>query len=310
MKKLLVLLCAALIAVTGPIRTLAESLPLHIEDAQWQPLADRIDRTLQSNLESGMRAAGWTRLLERRELAVALVDLSSPARPRFARINGSTMMYAASLPKIAILLAAEDALQRGQLQLDAQLDQDLHDMIRSSSNSAATRTIDRLGGLDAVNAVLTDPRFGLYDRRNGGGLWVGKRYAKSGRRVPDPVHGISHGATATQVARFYYRLATGRLINPQASAHMLAYMAEPAIAHKFVNTLQQEAPAADLYRKSGTWKNWHADSVLVWGPEWRRYILVGLVEHEDGERILRELVEVAETALRQRATGRLLQLAQ
>ena len=33
-----------------------------------------------------------------------------------------------------------------------------------------------------------------------------------------------------------------------------------------------------IFCPSGTWKNWHADSVPVWGPVWRRYILVGLVE--------------------------------
>ena len=170
-------------------------------------------------------------------------------------------------------------------------------MIRSSSNKAAARVSDRLGGLDRVNAILKDSRFKFYDENMGGGLWVGKRYAKKGRRRPDPMNGISHGATATQVARFYYRMATGRLISPRASRRMLEYLVDPGVHHKFVNTLELEAPEATLYRKSGTWRHWHADSVLVWGGNWRRYILVGMVEDPNGEAILRGLVRVAEQAL-------------
>jgi beta-lactamase class A len=109
--------------------------------------------------------------------------------------------------------------------------------------------------------------------------------------------GISHAATVTQICRFYYQLATGQLINDQASADMLEMLSDPAINHKFVKSLGERAPDAMLCRKSGTWKHWHADSVLVWGPEWRRYILVALAESPTGEQILRQLVDVAERAL-------------
>jgi beta-lactamase class A len=52
------------------------------------------------------------------------------------------------------------------------------------------------------------PRYRLYDPRHYGGLWVGKDYAKSGLWRRDPLHNLSHGATAMQVARFYYLLKT------------------------------------------------------------------------------------------------------
>jgi beta-lactamase class A len=273
-------------------------LPLQVPEQQWQPLLDRVDPRLQRQLERGLRTqAGWSTLVKRRKFSVALVDLSQPERPRFAQVNGNIMMYAASLPKIAILLAAVDALESGRLQLDAELDKDLRDMIRTSSNSAATRTIDRLGGLERVNEVMVARRFEFYDPHLGGGLWVGRRYEKTSRRLPDPVYGISHGATATQVARFFYRLATGHLINTRASQRMLDYLVDPGLSHKFVKPLRQQAPQARLYRKSGTWLDWHSDAVLVWGPVWRRYILVGMVEDPDGEAILQSLVAVAEGAL-------------
>ncbi len=71
---------------------------------------------------------------------------------------------------------------------------------------------------------------------------------------------------------------------------MLAYLGDPMLHHKFVNTLDQVAPRAQVFRKSGSWRNYHSDSALVWGPTWRRYILVALVEDEDGEKIMRELI--------------------
>jgi beta-lactamase class A len=169
-------------------------------------------------------------------------------------------------------------------------------MISRSDNQAASRLIDRIG-FKKIESVLTAPQYELYDFQRGGGLWVGKRYARAGKRYPDPLMGISHGATVTQVCRFYYLLATGKLVNPERCEQMLEMLKDPEIHHKFVNSLDRVAPDATVYRKSGTWKNWHADSVLVWGPIWRRYIAVGLVEDPAGEQILRDLIPALEKIL-------------
>ena len=77
---------------------------------------------------------------------------------------------------------------------------------------------------------------------------------------------------------------------------MLDIMANPELHHKFVNTLEQIAPQAQLFRKSGSWQNFHSDSILVWGAD-RRYILVALTEDPDGEKIMRELVLAVEEVL-------------
>jgi len=298
---LLALACCSLLlfpARVFPYVARAPELPAAVPEARWLPLLAHVDKQLQQRLEQGLNARpGWRKLIAGRKLAVGLVDLSDPTAPRYAQVNGEVEMYAASLPKIAILLAAFDYFEKGLLERTPEVERDLTAMIRVSDNAAATRMIDRLGGLMRVNAVLRDPRYRFYDDEDGG-LWVGKRYAKRGPRLPDPKNGISHAATVSQVCRFYYQLATGRLIGPEASRDMLEMLSEPGIEHKFVKSLRQRAPAAALYRKSGTWKRWHADSVLVWGPGWRRYILVAMVENSQGERILRDLVGLAEKALK------------
>jgi beta-lactamase class A len=202
-------------------------------------------------------------------------------------------MYAASLPKIAILLAAYVSFEDGSLQETDEIMQDLQDMIQVSSNSAATRMIDRIG-MNKIQSVLRDPQYGFYDEKRGGGLWVGKRYAGSGPRSGDPMFNISHGATATQVCRFFYLLATHRLINEHRSDQMLADLVDPHLHHKFVSQLDELAPKATLFRKSGTWRQWHSDAIMVQGKQWRNYILVGLIESENGEQILRTVLPAVE----------------
>ena len=264
----------------------------------WVPLYDRVDNAMQETLEQRLNEnTTWRRLIERKRLAVAVVDLGDEnAEPKFARVNGNQMMYAASLPKIAILLAAYVAFEDGTLAETDALHDDLRNMIRVSSNASATRMMDTVG-MQNIQRVMRDPAYGFYDEERGGGLWVGKRYASEGPRRGDPLFGISHGATATQVARFYYQLAEGHLISPERSAQMLEDLVDPGLHHKFVAAIEEREPLARIFRKSGTWRNFHSDSVLVRGPNWRDYILVALVESPDGETILRELVPVVEGIL-------------
>ncbi len=273
-------------------------LPALVPDSLWTPLREQVDDALQARLDLILRRNPRQKaLIASGKMAVGLVDMTHPEAPRFARVNGEVMMYAASLPKIAILLAAVKAFEDGSLPESQANLRDLQLMIRKSSNSAATRMLQLAGGMTAVEAILRDPAYELYDPSEGGGLWVGRPYAKGGESHRDPMKGLSHAASVTQVCRFYYLMATGRLVSPERSLQMLKMMSDPGIHHKFVHTLEDVAPQATLYRKSGTWRQWHADSVLVWDEQWRRYILVGLIEDASGGMILQNLVLQAEEAL-------------
>jgi len=276
---------------------LSDSLPFALPDTAFKPLRNLVHIELQNNLITTLSAnRKWKSLIDQKKMAVGLVDLRDIHAIKFARINGNEMMYAASLPKIAILLAAMDAFEKGELKETEEIRRDLRLMISNSDNQASTRMIDRLG-YKKIESVMTDPAHSFYDEDYGGGLWVGKRYASSGPRYPDPIKGLSHAATASQVSRYYYLLASGRLVTPERSRQMLDIMEDPELNHKFVSTLNTIAPNARLFRKSGTWKNYHSDSILVWGNPNRRYILVALVEDPDGERIIRQLVEPVERVM-------------
>lgn len=282
MKYITLLLCALFTNIT-----LAQDLPIDIETVD--PLETHTSPILQELLNQEInKNPKWKKMVKHNNMAIGIVDMSDINNIEYAGINDEFMMYAASLPKIAILLAAMDAIENGELEDTKEVRKDMRLMISKSNNAASTRMIDRVG-YDKIEQVLRKDQLKLYDEEVGGGLWVGKRYAAGGKRNPEPMKGLSHAATARQVCSFYYQLAMGNLVSTERSEEMLDIMKDPALHHKFVNTLDKIAPKADLYRKSGSWKNWHSDSVLVWGPK-RKYILVALIDDASGEQIVRDLV--------------------
>lgn len=246
------------------------------------------DSTLQQGLERSLNSLGLARAARAGSLCIALVDITHPNAPRLASVNGNEMMYAASLPKIALLLGAFEKSARGKLKLDQETLEKLTAMIRLSSNGAATEILNRVGNPYLV-ALLQSPRYRLYDRAQNGGLWVGKEYGKGAAWKRDPLHNLSHGATAFQVARFYYLLETGQLVSPEASKVMKTIMGEPKVHHKFVKGLDESRPGSTLYRKSGTWRQYHSDSAIV-ERDGRRYIAVALADNPEGGEWLSRLI--------------------
>ncbi|MEB8329533.1 serine hydrolase [Flavobacteriaceae bacterium KMM 6897] len=297
MKTSLKFLWIVCLCVTGVYAQ--NDLPLQVDNSTIKPLQSLFSSRLQSNLEKQLMAnPQWKKLIEQKKMAVGIVDLNDPNNAKFARVNGNYMMYAASLPKIAILLSAMDAIDKGELRETAEVKKDMRLMISKSDNQASTRMIDRLG-YEKIEAVMTDPKYEFYDQQHGGGLWVGKRYGGGGDTNREPLKNLSHAATVTQVCRYYYLLANGQLVNEKRSKQMLNIMENPELHHKFVNTLDKIAPTARLFRKSGSWRTYHSDSILVWGNEPnRRYILVALIDDAGGEQIIRDLVKPVERALR------------
>ncbi len=271
-------------------------LPIELNRA-IKPIKEIEDAKLQVALEKEIyKNKTWSRLIRSNQMSVAIVDLNDSTSFKYAGINDNFMMYAASLPKIAILLAVMDAIDKGELEYTTELKNDLRLMISKSNNRASTRNIDRVG-YKKIEEVLRAPKHKLYDEEVGGGLWVGKRYASAGKRYPDPIKGLSHAATTRQVCSFYYQLALGNLISTERSKEMLEIMKTPELHHKFVNTLDRIAPKADVYRKSGSWRNYHSDSALVWGPN-RKYIIVALIHDTYGEQTIRDLVIPLEKVLK------------
>ena len=217
------------------------------------------------------------------DTSVGVLDLKTD---RAGVVRDRKLEYAASVAKIGILLAYFEMNRPAATNLDVQTKHDLGLMIKASSNEMATKFSEPLG-LAQIQIVLNS--YGLYDERDGGGIWMGKHYGKTGERVGDPVGDNSHAARVKELLIFYWKLDRGLLVSPQASKTMREIFASPEIPHddiKFVKGLAGRN--LTILRKWGSWENWLHDSAIIEGPN-RKYILVALTHHPRGDDYLEEL---------------------
>jgi beta-lactamase class A len=137
--------------------------------------------------------------VDSRKFAVSLVDVTDAANPRYAGINDTEMMYAASLPKIAILLAGFEQVRAGTLAYTPQVREMFTRIARVSSNVDASRAVQMIG-FDSIAQTLTSAKYRLYDPIMNGGLWVGKlrRHQRRWGAIR-----CFHRATTLQTARFF-----------------------------------------------------------------------------------------------------------
>ena len=247
------------------------------------------DDVLQELLRNSLEDLDLTRILEKNKLSVTLVDITDVDQPVLAHLNGASSYYAASLPKLAILLAVYEEAHQGNLELDESVRQSLRDMIQSSSNTEATKLYELVGPA-RIEEILRSDRYRLYDEKTGGGLWVGKPYAKQSAWKRDPLSNLSHGASGIQVARFYYMLERGELADPKYRDEMKSILADSSINHKFVEGMKDHRPTAKMFRKSGTWRDYHSDSALIERSDGRKYIAVCLAQSANGSALLKQII--------------------
>ncbi len=238
-------------------------------DAALQRDVEKIDAQLRTKhgIDEGLTAVG-------------VLDLTAG---RLALVRPDAIEYAASVPKIGILLAWFQLHPDFATRLDATTRHELGLMIKVSDNAMAAKYSQQLG-LKPIRGVLDS--YGFYDAKHGGGLWVGKHYGQGTERYLDPVGQHSHAATVRQLMRYYLLLEQGKLVSPEASRAMAEIFASPDIAplqDKFVQGLAGRDRT--ILRKSGWWEDWIHDTALVSGAG-RHYILVALTHHAKGEAYL------------------------
>lgn len=275
------LLLAARLAASTPMTPAAQAYTLDYTtptDAGLQAQIAALDVRLRAPLGIADNLA-----------AVGVLDLRTL---RLALVRPDAIDYAASIPKIGILLAwfATHPLS----DLDATTRHELGLMIKQSSNEIAAKHSQAIG-LKPIQAVLDAQ--GFYNAARGGGLWVGKHYGKAAERYVDPVGGHSHGATVRQLVRFYLLLEQGKLLSPEASRAMREIFASPAIPHRedrFVKALAGRN--VELRRKAGWWETWSHDSAVVTGPG-RHYIIVAMTHHERGTDYLEQFASAVDELL-------------
>jgi beta-lactamase class A len=247
-----------------------------------------IDARLQQQIE-----AIDARLRAKHGIAPELTDVGvlDLLHHRVAMIHPDHIEYAASVAKVGILYAY---FKLHGADIDPQTQHELGLMIKASSNEMAAK-YSRMIGLREIQSVLNAD--GFYDAARGGGIWVGKHYGPNSERIGDPVADHSHAVTVRQLLRFYWLLDRGQLVSPAASAKMRAIFLSPDIPLddlKFVKGL--DGRGLTILRKWGSWEDWLHDSALIEGPH-RRYVLVGLTHHPQGDAYLEELARAVDDLL-------------
>ncbi len=105
-----VLPCLLLAALLPPLAAAAPRAPAGRDAiviiADPADLWEFTDPVLQAGLEDVLGELGLEQAVLDGRLAVTVADITNLRAPRVAAVNGDAMMYAASLPKIAILFGA------------------------------------------------------------------------------------------------------------------------------------------------------------------------------------------------------------
>jgi beta-lactamase class A len=250
-----------------------------------------VDPALQLELEkidAGLRDKyGMTT----EQTAVGLLDLNTL---RLAMIHPDREEYAASIPKVGILLAYFQLHPEAATNLNPETRHELGLMAKASNNEMAAKFSRELG-LKPIQAVIDS--YDLYNTNHGGGIWVGKHYGQGHERYGDPIGDNSHAATVRQLLRYFLMLEQGKLVSPAASQTMREIFASPDIPHdniKFVKGL--EGRDVQIIRKWGSWEDWLHDSAVITGGG-RYYILVALTRHPHGDEYLADLAKAVDDLL-------------
>ncbi len=235
---------------------------------------ERIDRDVRNSLQ-----------IKAEDRSFGLLTLNDQ---RLAMLDPDRMYYAASVPKIAILLAYFETNPDAATDLPDDVRDELGRMIKLSDNELAAK-YGKLIGIEKIQEVLQSKRYQFYDKKRSAGLWYGKHYGQPSPRMGDPIHDHSHGATVRQALRFYLLMEQKKLVSGKASVTMMEIFASDQLKHgqsKFVKGLSERADS--ILRKSGTWRDWHLDTARVRHGD-QFYLIAGMTHHPKGAEYLSEM---------------------
>jgi beta-lactamase class A len=262
-----------------------------------QALANQaVERTLGEFRDRNLRAD---------QLAVTLVDLRDPARPRRAGVRGTVPIYPASVIKLFYLAAAHRWLEDGRLADTPELRRAMKDMIVDSSNDATHYVIDLLTGTTS-GPELSDAEIMVWFERRGA---ITRHFASLGytdinaSKKPwgDGPYGRESQAirlfepkrnmlTTDATARLLVEMATARCVTATRSAEMMALLArdpatpDPDPDHQAKFTGPALPPGAKLWSKAGWTSQTRHDAAYIELPGGAKFVLVAFTTDHARER--------------------------
>lgn len=215
-------------------------------------------------------------------------------------IDAATQRTAASLIKLAVLVAALDAVSTGALSLDERMtvaqkdivggagdiqakgagatytvDELLHAMIAQSDNTAANLIIGRLG-MDAVNDECS--RLHLKQTRLSR-LMMDEAARRAGRE---------NVTSARDAANLLQRIAAGTVATPELCGHARAYLLDQ---HDTAGIVQGLPAGTRVAHKTGSLDGVQHDAAIVYGD--KPYVLAVLTQGMEREAALGLMSDVS-----------------
>lgn len=272
----------------------------YLESMEHSPeLQAFLDRTVEERLSQDAA-------LRRQQLRIALIDLRPDGPPRFAHIEGSTLVYPASVVKFVYLMAAYRWQEDQQLEIDPKLDSLLTQMIYASSNQATRQVVARLTETEPGPALPPDEYAEFVERRLSVKRWLRSLGIRDlhtvhptydgpdlfGRDVQflkdaDVEGGIARpgtgfvnrqAMTALDTARLLALLATDRALTPDDSKTVRRRMKrdvarQPYLRRRIAGGVHERSDV-EVYSKTGSWGPIFADAGIVRHRDERDLVLV------------------------------------
>ena len=234
--------------------------------------------------------------LKDEDVAVTLIDLREPAKPRSGSFRGGEPIYPASVVKLFYLAATHRWLEDGKLKDSDELRQTLRDMIVDSSNDASGAIVDTLSGV-GNGAPLPDDEMKVWVEKRQA---VNRYYASMGytginvcqkayaegayvreRVFLGPKFENRNKLTTDATARLLCEIVTGKAVTPERSRQMMDLLKRDPTAKPDGNDDQNTGFTAKalpmgskLWSKGGWTSTARHDAAYVETQDGLKFVLV------------------------------------
>lgn len=217
-------------------------------------------------------------------LTLLVHDRNGEVVPQGFAHRGDVMFYPCSIIKIFYLVAAQAALEAGQIEGTLELDRAMHDMIKWSSNTATNYLIDVVSDTTGETDLYAEHMCAWRERRYGintyfeslglpelAGINVSQKLMDDDRYGREKAFvqfgGNNHNRlTSNAAASMLARIMTGKMVSPARSKVMADLLQRPRTPEflqtpgaQVLNYLGQAmAEDATIWSKAG-WTGWTRD---------------------------------------------------
>lgn len=250
--------------------------------------------------------------LRHQKIRAAVIDLPVQGPARLADWNGDSPVYPASVPKFVYLMAAFAWRDAGTLQIDAEVDRDLRQMVYASSNKATQRIVARLTDTEPGPRLAQGEYITFRDKRqrverwlaelgitdlhtvhptyDGGDISPREKQFLEDATVPGGLPTRNGGypnrqaMTADGTVRLLALLATDRALAPATSEEVRRRMRrsvakQPYLRYRIAGGAEH-TPGVEVYSKTGTWGPIHADAGIIRHQSGQQVVVAAFLEGE------------------------------